>query len=279
MTRAAGSLRYNTSMDKPDPRRIVEDAQAYLPRRPSTIWEDHGDVVLRHVPMSPLHWYGSATRPRFASADADRRIRDVQHWFGEHGRIEFSWMFGEHATPADLPRALERAGAVPDPEDPGGLAMLLEREPPPAPAGIDVRRVETFEDFRDQMRITLSDAGPEAWAKTEANLPAAWEEARSDDRMYSFLARLDGEPISTAQLVWLSNGLPYLGGATTLRAARGHGAFRALVRARWDEVVRRGMPILLVQAGKNSAPILTQLGFETVGPIYVYLDRSDRQAG
>jgi hypothetical protein len=126
------------------------------------------------------------------------------------------------------------------------------------------------------MRITLSDAGPEAWAKTEANLPAAWEEARSDDRMYSFIARLDGEPISTAQLVWLLNGLPYLGGATTLRHARGHGAFRALVRARWDDAVARDMPILLVQAGKNSAPILTQLGFETVGRIYVYLDRSDR---
>lgn len=266
-------------MDRPDPRVVAEDAQAYLPRRPSTAWEDQGDIVLRHVPMSPSHWYGSATRPRFRGEDADRRIRDVRRWFADHGRLEFSWMFGEHATPSDLAHALERAGAIPDPDDPDGLAMLLEREPPPAPAGIDVRRVETFEDFRDQMRITLSDAEPEAWAKTEANLPTAWEEARTDDRMYSFLARLDGEPISTAQLVWLSNGLPYLGGATTLRGARGNGAFRALVRARWDDVARRGTPILLVQAGRNSSPILARLGFETVGRIYVYLDRSDRPAG
>jgi hypothetical protein len=108
-----------------DPRVIVEDAQAYLPSRPSTVREDQGDVVLRHVPISPSHWYGSATRPRLDAAGVDRRIRDVQRWFAVHGRVEFTWMFGEHATPADLPRALERAGAGPDPDDPGGVAMLL----------------------------------------------------------------------------------------------------------------------------------------------------------
>ena len=47
--------------------------------------------------------------------------------------------------------------------------------------------------------------------------------------------------------------------------ARGRGAYRALVRARWDAAVERGTPALTVMAGSMSAPILDRLGFATVG--------------
>ncbi len=265
-------------MSDTDPRAIAEDAQAYLPPRPSTVREDQGDVVLRHVPVSPRHWYGSATRPRFDAASAERRIADVRSWFGRLGREEFMWMVGESATPADLRTRLEAMGAMPDPEDPVSEAMVLHHEPPPGPPEIEIGRVRTFEDFRDAMWIPLADAPEEVWAQTEVNLRRAWEEARHDDQMYSFLARIDGRAISTGQLVWLSNGLPYLGGATTLRADRGRGAFRSLVRARWDEAAQRGVPMLLVQAGHQSAPIFRSLGFRTTGIVWIYLDRSTRDS-
>jgi hypothetical protein len=258
----------------PDPRVIAEDAQAYLLPRASTVREDQGDLVVRHVPISPQYWYGSATRPRFSDGAADRRIAETRAWFAARGRAEFMWMFGESATPTDLRARLEQSGAIPDPEDPISEAMVLSQEPPAGPAGMQIGRLKSFEDFRDSMWITLAEADPETWARTEENLPAAWEEARTDDKMFSFLARIDGQPIAMAQLVWLSNGLPYLGGATTLREHRGRGAFRALVRARWDEVVRQGMPVLLVQAGQHSAPILRSLGFESTGKVFIYRDRS-----
>jgi hypothetical protein len=56
----------------------------------------------------------------------------------------------------------------------------------------------------------------------------------------------------------------YLDGAVTLPDARGSGAYRALVRARWDEAVRRGTPVLVTHALATSEPILERLGFETI---------------
>jgi hypothetical protein len=256
-----------------DPRTVVEDAQAYLPTRPSTVRLEAGDVVLRHFPYSPHFWYGSATRPRFSEATIDRRVAEVRGWFHERGRVEFMWMVGGSATPPGLVDRLVASGARLS-EDPDSDAMILDHEPPPGPPGIAIRRIETFDDYAASMRIALEDSTPEAWAKTEAGLEAAWAEARSDDQMYGFLAVEDGAPVGFGQLVWLTNGLPYLGGATTLRSARGRGAFRALVRARWDEAGRRDTPILLVQAGRMSTPILEGLGFRTVGRVRTLVDRT-----
>ena len=56
----------------------------------------------------------------------------------------------------------------------------------------------------------------------------------------------------------------YLMGGSTATWARGRGACRAVVRARWDEAVRRGTPALAVGAGPMSQPILERLGFEQV---------------
>ena len=46
----------------------------------------------------------------------------------------------------------------------------------------------------------------------------------------------------------------FLAGATTLPDYRGRGAFRALVRARWEAAEERGTPALIVGAGKMSRP-------------------------
>ena len=76
----------------------------------------------------------------------------------------------------------------------------------------------------------------------------------------TFLAYVDGEPIAAGDMVLLPFA-GFLSGATTLPDYRGRGAFRALVRARWDEAVRRGTPALTVGAGKMSRPILERIGF------------------
>ena len=45
----------------------------------------------------------------------------------------------------------------------------------------------------------------------------------------------------------------------------GLGAYRALVRARWEAAAARGTPVLTVGAGAMSRPILERLGFSIVG--------------
>jgi GNAT superfamily N-acetyltransferase len=57
----------------------------------------------------------------------------------------------------------------------------------------------------------------------------------------------------------------YLAGGGTRPDRRGRGAYRALVRARWDAAVERGTPALTVGAGAMSRPILERLGFAIVG--------------
>jgi predicted GNAT superfamily acetyltransferase len=64
-------------------------------------------------------------------------------------------------------------------------------------------------------------------------------------------------------------------GGSTLPEARGRGAYRALVAARWDDAVERGTPILVTQAGPMSRPILAQLGFREVCEIRILLDKFD----
>jgi GNAT superfamily N-acetyltransferase len=58
-----------------------------------------------------------------------------------------------------------------------------------------------------------------------------------------------------------------------LPLARGKGVYRALVRARWDHAVERGTPILVVQAGAMSQPVLTGLGFESHCQVRLFVDR------
>ena len=61
-------------------------------------------------------------------------------------------------------------------------------------------------------------------------------------------------------------------GGSTLPEARGRGAYRALVAARWEDAVARGTPVLVTQASPMSRPILGRLGFREVCQIRILLD-------
>ena len=78
-----------------------------------------------------------------------------------------------------------------------------------------------------------------------------------------FAAWIDGRLAAAARSTLASCGVLLTGGAT-LPWARGRGAYRALVRARWDDAAARGTPALTVGAGPLSAPILYRLGFVKV---------------
>ena len=82
---------------------------------------------------------------------------------------------------------------------------------------------------------------------------------------------LDGEVVAAETSAPTEHGLLLYRGATVPRA-RGHGAYRALIRARWDEAVARGTPALITQGGSMSRPILERLGFERVGEVHMLLD-------
>jgi predicted N-acetyltransferase YhbS len=85
-------------------------------------------------------------------------------------------------------------------------------------------------------------------------------------------AEIDGRIAGIGRAVDFDAGVALMGGAV-LPELRGRGAYRALVRARWDHAVARGTPLLVVQAGAMSAPVLGRLGFVPHATLKLYVDR------
>ncbi len=87
---------------------------------------------------------------------------------------------------------------------------------------------------------------------------------------FFFLARRGGVPIATAG-VSMRDTYGYLVGGQVLEAARGLGAYQALVAARLAFLAARGVDLAVTQArAATSAPILERLGFETLFRSKVY---------
>lgn len=175
----------------------------------------------------------------------------------------FGWVLAEPA--AEVVAALREAGCRdPDPPlEPTFTSLATEREPPAAD-GVEVRRIETFEEHLTGLEIMLASA---AWTEEGAARQRA-EAAESYERRRTrpggeWLVFLDGRAVAWAGAVAGPRGL-YLSGGATLPEARGRGCYRALIRARWDEAVRRGTPALVVHAQETSRPILERCGFERV---------------
>jgi GNAT superfamily N-acetyltransferase len=169
----------------------------------------------------------------------------------------------------DLAEALRAAGCRPPepPLEPRFTALATDCEPP-AVDGVEVRRIETFEEHLAGLEIELASANwPEEAAarrRSEAEVSYTRRKKRPGGQ---WLAYLDGEPVAWGSAIAGSRGL-YLSGGATLPEARGHGCYRALVRARWDEAVARDTPGLVVGAQETSRPILERCGFVKVETMY-----------
>ena len=156
--------------------------------------------------------------------------------------------------------------------EPTYAALALTSPPERSEAGVEARRVESFDEFTAAGEITHDAFGhPE-------EMRASWRETRpllyeleQQDVSATYLAFVDSQPVAAATAVFAQAGVMLLGGAT-LPQARGRGCYRALVQARWDDAVRRGTPALVVQAGQMSRPILERLGFSFVSQLWVLVD-------
>jgi GNAT superfamily N-acetyltransferase len=253
---------------------LAEDIEVLLPETPHVERADLSDCVLLDQTGFSFPPAGAAHRLRFDADRVEERVAAVRAWFRERGRDEFTWWVGTSATPADLEARLREMGAAPYGDDPL-LASMVLTEPPPAVEAVEVRRVDRFEDFAVArgMAWTTADFTAEQLTQARSTLESRWNERERVGNAALYLAYVDGKPVACGDVLFLPFA-GFLSGATTLPDYRGGGAFRALVRARWDEAVRRGTPALVVSAGKMSRPILERIGFRTVAELHVLVDRS-----
>jgi hypothetical protein len=218
--------------------------------------------------------WNTVQRQRFRGEEVDDVLEEVRSLLGARGRGRTQWEVGSSAEPRDLVDLLLARGLIRD-KDPYTVALVLTTPPPPV-AGIVARRVETFEEY-----VAANEVGWQAFempeeevAEGRALLPQRWREAP----IITHAAWLDDEIVSAGTCAPTPHGLLLYGGATVSRA-RGRGAYRALLRARWDEAVARDTPALITQGGSMSRPILERLGFEPVGHVHVLLDEFGKRGG
>jgi hypothetical protein len=219
--------------------------------------------------MSAGMSWNTVQRQRFQPEEIDEVLAEVRSLLRARGRTRTQWEIGSRARPEKLATLLLDRGLVPD-EDPTALALALTTEPPPPPpGGLIARRVRTLEEY-----VAANDVQFRAFGTPPAEMEEQREIARQAWETAPRLMHavwLDGRLVSAGTCATTPHGLALFGGAT-VPEARGRGAYRALIRARWDEAVSLSTPTLLTQAGSMSAPILRGLGFVPVGRIEMLID-------
>jgi GNAT superfamily N-acetyltransferase len=218
-------------------------------------------------------------RVRVESADVVDTVEEVRQLLRERGRASAAWSVSGSSRPSDLEQRLRRLGLIPyadPPLEPEFTAMAIVH--PPLGTSVDgvvARAIESYEELSTATRILAEAAGvSEADRKAmEARLDESFQ-LHESGYSRTYVAFVDGEPAGAARGSLQDAGI-YLSGGGVLPSARGRGAYRALVEARWRDAVARGTPALTVQAGRMSRPILERLGFTTVASILVFCDRFD----
>jgi GNAT superfamily N-acetyltransferase len=231
--------------------------------------EQRDEYVLWHG-ATPVQ-RGSVTRIRMRDVEQGRE--EVRAWFRERDRNDFEWFVADRSEPSDLREQLLALGATLENDR---EAAMVATSPPPAVAGFDARPIASYDEFVQQrellweifeLRAELREVGRDRHEE-------AWEEYTEMDGWVTFGAFAGDELVASGGVVFTPLG-GFLMGGCTHPEWRGRGAYRAIVRARWDEAARRGVPVLAVHARPTSGPILERLGFRTVSHVYVLLDHAN----
>ena len=212
-------------------------------------------------------------RLRFAGADVGERIAAVRAFLRERGRCAVTWELGSSATPADLADQLMAHGMrLDEPESLATgmvLAQALELQPT-----LPARPVATPAEYAAGERIFNACFGGSVPDEDPAALQARFARYEAQHKTRRYLAFLDGRPVAAGDATFLAAGV-VLNGSATLPEARGRGAYRALLDARFKDATTRGTPVAVVQAGRMSRPILARLGFVPVCEVRIFVDEFD----
>ena len=189
-----------------------------------------------------------------------------------HGVVEVVWWAGELSRPAGLREGLLAAGLVPYEEEPLLVTLTTDR-PPPAVAGVEVRRVEDLAGYREALEVDWEawDVPDDVRERGRGSAAAAWAAQRESGVVEHHVAVVDGRVAGFGRLVATDAAGMLMGGAV-LPWARGRGAYRALVHARWEASAARGTPRLLTAAGAMSTPVLERIGFARIGEVRLLRD-------
>lgn len=242
------------------PEQLAENTGMYLLPRPlyETVVTD--DFTYHAGPNNA--WVLDIREPNVEWARAESRRR---------GLPLVEWWVGWSVRPS-LADELLSLGLVPD-DEPVLTGMTCATAPPEAPQ-IDVRPIETAAQYLEAIAVDWAvwEISSEERERRRAVEVGRFDQDYAAGTAHHWAAYDDGRPVGFGRGIDMKDGVALMGGAV-LPEARGRGVYRALVRARWDHAATRGTPLLVVQAGRMSAPVLDGLGFVRHGEIRLFADR------
>lgn len=242
---------------------LAENANTYTPLGPKDVRIANDRYVLWMGRGDEPSW-NVAQRFRLQETDVEAVRAELHEILRRRGRTGLTWEVGTHATPADLTERMLALGLVDDEPTPLAVGMVLTSPPAVAPPDVEVRRALTPDERLASATIAaVAFGGP---VPTEPPPPS------DDADNVVYLALVDGRPVARASASFGKRAVSLFGGST-LPEARGRGAYRALVAARWQDAVARGTPVLVTQASPLSRPILARLGFRELCEIRILLDK------
>lgn len=198
------------------------------------------------------------------SSNADSEIESQIDYFKARS-LPFSWKMYGYDAPDDLLRRLEAHGFSPDPPD---ALMILDLKHPPAVLTanhpVDVQHIGV-DQLRDVIQVM-----EEVWGGS-----FNWIHARLGSHLAVegylsvYTAYVDHQP-ACAGWTYFHPGSEFasLWGGSTIPSQRGKGLYTALLAARTQEAIRRGVRYLAVDAGEMSRPIVERHGFVKAADIY-----------
>jgi len=241
---------------------LAEDANALVPLAPGheRIVRDEWTLCLGRDPR-----WNCVQRIRLG--DVEAAVDEVRALLRERGRSVCEWEFGPSATPADLEQRLVGLGCVPNDELLQTM-MVLRRDPGEPP--LEARPIASAAELAEADAVMAAAFGGDVRGDPEGR----WRD-RDPRVRETFVALLDGRIVGAATATYASAAVQLNAGAV-LPEARGRGAYRALVVARWRAARERGLEGAVTQAGQMSRAILLRLGFEAHGTIRSYVDTAER---
>lgn len=245
---------------------LAEHTEVHLlPRATYELVEGPGLVYIASPRAANVHPYRLEDVPAAVAWSRDESRR--------RGHKEIGWWVGWRSEPAGLGEELLRSGLQRDEDVPTLIGMTCAAATPDEPS-VEIRRVETLEDYVAALEVdwrVWKHSDEEIAERREIEV-SRYDAIAAMGNVHHFSASLDGQRVGFGRAIDMDGAVALFGGSV-LPEARGRGVYRALVRARWEHAVARRTPVLVVQAGAMSAPVLAGLGFAAHGEIELYLDR------
>ena len=238
------------------------DTEYWLHRARLAGWEIHNEEGITWYRSGwPMPVTNGVVRIRLETQTADAAIAETLAHFTRRN-LPVAWFVGPAHRPGDLGTRLEAHGLRCLGSEPG-MALELHHlcEDLPTPDGLTVERVRDADALAIWLRTyRLGDGVPPAAPPIpmESCVPRRFDD--EDEPMRLFLARLNGAPVATAQLL-LAAGVAGIYGVATVPGARRQGIGAAVTRAALDDARALGYRVGVLHATELGYGVYRRLGF------------------